>query len=226
MDKSVIIVAGGSGTRMQSAIPKQFIELCGKPILMHTIEKFFWYDNSMDIVLVLPSSQIDFWKELCIEHFFVLKHTIVEGGKTRFHSVKNGLAVIPDGKIVGIHDGVRPLVSNETIARCFETAQKQGNAIPMIPVHESVRKVNDTQNEIIDRSNLRLIQTPQVFHSKLIKNAFLQPFNTSFTDDASVLEQTGTTIVLVDGNRENIKVTEKFDLVVAEAVLKQNNNLS
>jgi 2-C-methyl-D-erythritol 4-phosphate cytidylyltransferase len=219
MRKFTIIVAGGSGSRMKSSLPKQFIELCGKPILMHTIENFYRFDATIPIILVLPIAQFDFWQELCDKHQFKVKLSLVAGGETRFDSVKNGLAIVKGDGLVAVHDGVRPLVSHEAIARCFEMAEKHGNATPSIAVHETVRKVMDEITEMVDRSGLRLIQTPQVFWSSLLKKAYEQPFDCSFTDDASVLERTGEKIHLVEGNRENIKVTEPVDLVIAEALM-------
>jgi 2-C-methyl-D-erythritol 4-phosphate cytidylyltransferase len=221
MQKYTIIVAGGSGSRMKSTLPKQFIELCGKPILMHTIETFYLFDPSMQLIVVLPPEQFEFWQELCHLHQFTIGHQIVAGGQTRFHSVKNGLSAITGDALVAIHDGVRPLVSHDTIARCFEAAALYGNAIPCIAVHETVREVSETENQMTDRSRLRLIQTPQVFKSSLIVEAFNQTYNPAFTDDASVLESKGGKIILVNGNRENIKVTERFDLIVAEAVMRK-----
>ena len=225
MQKHVIIVAGGSGSRMKSALPKQFIELCGKPILMHTIENFYRFNSEMPIVLVLPIGQFDVWQELCEQHQFAIRHTLVAGGDVRFQSVKNGLAAIKGDGLVAIHDGVRPLVSHATIARCFDAAAQYGNATPCIAVHETVRKIDNHTTEMVDRSMLRLIQTPQVFRSSLIIKAYDQSYDHSFTDDASVLERTGETIRLVEGNRENIKVTEPIDLVVAEAIMKNVTKL-
>lgn len=218
--KFTIIVAGGSGQRMNSVLPKQFIELAGKPILMRTIEKFHAYDPSMEIVLVLPKNHIPTWVELCRQHSFHLTHKIAEGGPTRFHSVKNGLGLIPDDGLVAIHDGVRPLVSHATIRRCFQAAETFGNAIPCIAVHETVRLVTGDSNQMLDRSQLKLIQTPQVFSITLLKKAFEQPYDESFTDDASVLERMGETIQLVEGNRENIKVTEPVDLIFAGYLIR------
>ncbi|MDP4210634.1 MAG: 2-C-methyl-D-erythritol 4-phosphate cytidylyltransferase [Bacteroidota bacterium] len=224
MKKYAVIVAGGSGSRMKSVLPKQFIELCGKPILMHTLEVFSRFDNELSLIIVLPEPQILFWKELCNKHNFTVSHEVVAGGDARFFSVKNGLDHVPDDSLVAIHDGVRPLVSSETISRCFDTAARMGNAIPCFPVYETVRKVDGDKNVMLDRSNLRLIQTPQIFRSSLIKKAFEQSFDEAFTDDASVLERTGETIYLVDGNRENIKVTDPFDLIIAEAILQNSTN--
>jgi 2-C-methyl-D-erythritol 4-phosphate cytidylyltransferase len=217
--KYVIIVAGGSGQRMKSIIPKQFMELAGKPILMHTINKFYTYDADMTMILVLPADHIPLWKDLCERFQFSIPHQITPGGETRFHSVKNGLALTGEEGVVAIHDGVRPLISHATIDRCFLAASQWGNAIPCIPVHESVREEGKEGNKIINRSNLKLIQTPQVFKIHLIKKAFEQPFDPCFTDDASVLERLGEKIHLVEGNRENIKVTEPVDLIFAESMM-------
>lgn len=224
LKKYALIVAGGSGTRMNSSLAKQFIELKGKPILMRTIENFHKYDVTFSIILVLPKEQQYFWQVLCEKHHFSIPHQVVAGGETRFHSVKNGLTVINDEGIVAIHDGVRPLVSHATLARCFDTAMKWGNAVPCLPLYESLRIVNNNESSPIDRSALRVIQTPQVFSTALIKSAFEQEYEPSFTDDASVLEKTGEKIQLVEGNRENIKITDPLDLIIAEAFLKQQEN--
>jgi 2-C-methyl-D-erythritol 4-phosphate cytidylyltransferase len=212
----VIIVAGGSGSRMKSDMPKQFIKLAGMPILMRSITKFFEYNAEIKIIVVLPKDQQLFWKELCSENYFSIHHEVVEGGQTRFQSVKNGLSLIQGEGLVAIHDGVRPLVSLETIGRCFKLASVGGNAIPCIRVYESVRYVNDETSKVIDRSHIRLIQTPQVFSCSLIKEAYLQLPDIDFTDDASVLERFGYKVQLTEGNRENIKITDPFDLQMAE----------
>lgn len=220
----VIIVAGGSGKRFKSKIPKQFIELSGKPILMRTIEVFFKYDDSLQIILVLPEQHIDYWNNLCKKYDFKTQHKIVLGGITRFHSVKNALDTIPVSEnLVAIHDGVRPLVSNASIKRCFAKAKKTGNAIPAVPPHDSVRLVKGNTNRIIDRSLLQLIQTPQVFRINKIKQAYSQDYLEIFTDDASVLELFGEKIYLVEGNRENIKITSNIDLIIAEALINADS---
>ncbi len=221
MKKFVIIVAGGSGSRMGTEIPKQFLELCGKPVLMHTIQVFHDFDPESKIILVLPEDQQQFWKGLCLKHSFSLTHQIVSGGKTRFHSVLNGLSQIEDEGIVFIHDGVRPLVSRETLDRCLETAQKIGNAIPVLPVTESLRKLAGDLNISVDRSQYFSVQTPQTFRSKQILEAFQQDFDPAFTDDASVAEKAGFSIQMVEGNRENIKITTPIDLIVAVALLEK-----
>jgi len=220
MKKFVIIVAGGSGNRMGSEISKQFLELCGKPILMHTLQAFHDYDPESAIILVLPEDQKQYWKGLCLKHSFSLLHQVVSGGKTRFYSVLNGLSQIEDEGIVFIHDGVRPLVTWETLDRCLETAQKYGNAIPVLPVNESLRKLEGDQNISVDRSQYFSVQTPQTFRSDQILKAYEQDFDPAFTDDASVAEKAGFAIQMVEGNRENIKITIPIDLIVAEALLK------
>ncbi len=220
MKKFAILVAGGSGNRMGTEIPKQFLELCGKPLLMHTIQVFFDYDSACEIILVLPEVQQKYWKELCMKHSFLPEHKIASGGETRFHSVKNGLKMIDDEGIIFIHDGVRPLVSQETIRRCFEMAEKSGNAIPVLPVTESLRKLEGNQNITIDRSQYFSVQTPQTFRSEQILKAFDQDFDRAFTDDASVVEKAGFTIFMVEGNPENIKITTPTDLIIAELFLK------
>ena len=220
-EKNVIIVAGGKGLRMQTETPKQFIELQGKPILMHTMNVFFKYDNNISIILVLPADQIDYWKQLCEQHHFSISHTIVEGGETRFHSVRNGLKFAQDNSLIAIHDGVRPLVSVETIERCFDAATQYRNAVPVVDLVDSVRMVKGSESEIVDRNKLRLVQTPQVFDSQLLLKAYEQEFNPLFTDDASVVETLGTKINLVEGNRENIKITTPIDIAVAEHLISQ-----
>jgi 2-C-methyl-D-erythritol 4-phosphate cytidylyltransferase len=220
MKKFVIIVAGGSGSRMGTEIPKQFLELCGKPVLMHTISVFHDFDPESKIILVLPEDQLPFWKGLCLKHSFSLVHQVVSGGETRFHSVQNGLSQIDGEGIVFIHDGVRPLVSRETLGRCLETAQESGNAIPVLPVTESLRKLEGEQNISVDRSQYFSVQTPQTFRSNQILEAFQQDFDPAFTDDASVAEKAGFSIQMVEGNRENIKITTPTDLIIAEALLK------
>lgn len=215
----VIIVAGGKGERMNANIPKQFLELHGKPILMHTIEAFNRFDTTIQIILVLPETQIDYWKTLCKKHDFAVLHNIVIGGQTRFNSVKNGLKLVQSPSLVAVHDGVRPLVSHSTIARCFEAAEKYDAAIPVIDLFDSIRQVNEDESLSVDRTKYKLVQTPQVFDAELLKKAYEQEFSALFTDDASVVEALGTKIHLVEGNRENIKITTEIDLKMAETFL-------
>jgi 2-C-methyl-D-erythritol 4-phosphate cytidylyltransferase len=216
-----IIVAGGKGVRMNSDIPKQFIEIQGKPVLMHTIEVFHRFDDTMQLILVLPEVQIGFWKELCKKHNFTLIHQIVSGGKTRFNSVKNGLGFIETPSLVAIHDGVRPLVSIETISSCFEAAEKFDAVVPVFDLVESIRQITENGSQTVDRNAYKLVQTPQVFDAELLKKAYEQDFSDIFTDDASVVEATGTKVHLVEGNRENIKITTEFDLIIAESIFRK-----
>jgi len=220
MKKFVLIVAGGSGSRMKETVPKQFMELLGRPILMHTFDVFKKYDSNIEFILALPKNQVEYWNELCEKHDFKIKFKLAFGGKTRFHSVKNGLDLIDEDGIVFIHDGVRPLVSVQTIQNCFDTTLQKGNALPVVPVPESVRFVDNSGNKAVDRSKHFLVQTPQTFKTEVIKNAFQQNYSDKFTDDASVLESFGKTIYLVEGNRENIKITYPEDLVVAKCFQK------
>ncbi len=218
---SVIIVAGGSGNRFKSEIPKQFVELDGKPILMHSINAFYKFQKNMEIIVVLPEQQIDFWLSLCKNNSFNIEHRIVNGGKTRFESVKNGLDTVQlSQNLIAVHDGVRPLVSQKTIDRCFQKTQASGNAIPAILPVDSIRQVSAKSSSPIDRSKLRLIQTPQVFKIDILKKAYNQKYKESFTDDASVVEAMGYGIELVQGNRKNIKITNNIDLLIAKALVK------
>lgn len=203
---------------MGTDIPKQFIELAGMPVLMRTIERFRAFDASIMIIIVLPEDQLGYWEELKKKYSFSIPCTAVKGGPARFFSVKNGLDKIEDDSIVAIHDGVRPLVSIDTIKRCFDAAQKFGNAVPVISPADSVRMITEKGNMPVNRQYLRIVQTPQVFDSKLIKKAYLQNYSPEFTDDASLLEKTGEAIHLVEGNRENLKITNPGDLAVAEAL--------
>lgn len=214
-----VIVAGGIGTRMGTDIPKQFLELAGKPVLMHTIERFLTFSNSIHIITVLPGEYLEFWDQLKKKYTFTLPHIIVRGGETRFISVRNGLEYVDDDALVAVHDAVRPLVSIGTIKRCFETAGEYGNAIPVISPSDTLRIVNEENSKPVDRLLVKQIQTPQVFHSRLLKKAYCQSYLPEFTDDATVLEKTGEKIRLVDGNRENIKITNPEDLIIAQHLL-------
>ncbi len=273
-----IIVAGGKGLRMGTDLPKQFLPIGGRPVLMHTLQAFERAIPDIHLILVLPADQQDFWRSLCVRHTFTLPHTIATGGETRFHSVLNGLktigitmpsvlpkeqrhmnAIMPSASsafpkeqrlfdstvsstfaedmqsssLVAIHDGVRPFVSADVIRRCFETARTTGAAVPVVPVVETIRElsadfkdigdsiITDTASVTRDRSRYRLVQTPQTFQLSLLLRAYQQPYQSTFTDDASVVEALGHPITLVDGNRENIKITTPFDLTVAEAFLSQ-----
>ena len=220
----IIIVAGVKGLRMGGDLPKQFMPLHGKPVLMHTIERFRAYSDELKIIIVLPHEQQDYWRQICQKHNFTVEHTVVDGGQTRFHSSQNGVAAVPDDAtgVIGIHDGVRPFVSEETIARCFEAARQFGAALPVLPVTDTLRRVTDDGGYNVQRNDYRTVQTPQTFDAQLLKQAFKQPYSDNFTDDASVVEALGHKVTMVDGNRENIKLTTPFDLVVAEALIKKN----
>lgn len=219
MEKYVLIVAGGQGNRMNSEIPKQFIPVAEKPILMHTINTFIHHDPSFHVVLVLPPHHIKLWKAMCKSFNFGVDHSVAKGGQERFYSVKNGLKLIPNDSLVLIHDGVRPLVSDETIAAVIFKATSNGNAIPCVGISDSMRKVNGENSKIVDRAEYKSIQTPQGFHSNLIKDAYNRKYRQSFTDDASVLESAGHKINLVEGNYANIKITRPVDIKVAEALI-------
>lgn len=217
--KYVLIVAGGSGARMNLTLPKQFIRINGKPLLMHTFDAFLRYDHTCEFVLVLPGSEIDHWRKLCKELLFEKKHKVAEGGTTRFHSVKNGLEHVLGNGVVFIHDGVRPMVSQQTIENCYRGALEKGNALPVIAPSESVREVINGHNRAVDRKHYFLVQTPQTFQIEVIKKAYMQEYNKEFTDDASVLEKAGGKINLVEGNRDNIKVTFPEDIKIAASLL-------
>lgn len=221
MKKFALIMAGGSGTRMKTEIPKQFIEIAGLPVIMHTILRFEQFDPEIQIILVLPENQIDLWAQLCKKYKFNNLYQLAKGGETRFHSVKNGLRMIAGEGIVFIHDAVRPLVSVQTLRNCLETAIGKGNALPVIPVIDSVRISEMNSSFPADRSKIFLVQTPQTFQTSQIISAYKNVTHSGFTDDATVLESTGVEINLVEGNRENIKITTPADLIIAEAFLSK-----
>ncbi len=221
-----IIVAGGKGLRMGTELPKQFLPIAGRPILMHTLEAFERAIPGIRLILVLPHDQQAFWQSLCQQHAFTLPHTIADGGATRFHSVLNGLHTIPldenyESAIVGVHDGVRPFVSSEVIRGCYEAAVEKGAVVPVIPVVETIRHLSGASSATVDRSQYRLVQTPQTFQLPLLLRAYQQPYRDAFTDDASVVEALGHPIALVEGNRENIKITTPADITFSEFYLSQ-----
>ena len=220
MKKHVIIVAGGSGVRMNSDIPKQFQNVNGIPVLFYTLKCFDRYIKGIPIILVLPEPYIEYWKSITKKNKFDYPHKIIKGGENRFFSVKNGLSLIEEPGLIAIHDGVRPLVSQETLHRVFLKAEKEGNAVPAISIAESMRNIETGISKPVNRDLFRLIQTPQCFHSELVKRAYEQNYREKFTDDASVVEVLGIKINLVEGNPENIKITRPSDLKYAEALLK------
>ncbi|MDD4637869.1 MAG: 2-C-methyl-D-erythritol 4-phosphate cytidylyltransferase [Bacteroidales bacterium] len=221
MKKYVIIVAGGKGIRMSADLPKQFLKLGDKPILMHTILRFAEYDPTMKIIVVLPQDQQDFWKELCRQYDFMVPHKIANGGDTRFQSVKNGLAFIRETGLVGIHDGVRPFVSTEVIDRCYKTAETVGAVIPVIDILETVREVLPEGSRSVNRNLYKVVQTPQVFQNDLLLRAYNQLYREEYTDDASVVESCDIKVTLVEGNRENIKITTPLDMMLGEVIVQK-----
>lgn len=224
MKKYIIVVAGGKGTRMGGDIPKQFQLLGNRPVVMVTLERLHMIDPSIQLILVLPAEHFEEWKELCRQYSFEVPLLLAQGGSTRFHSVQNGLAQVDDieESLVGVHDGVRPFVSREMLENCFREALVHGAAIPMIDVQDSLRHIvgGNGVTEVVPRDRYRLVQTPQVFRLSLLRRAYEQRFVESFTDDASVVEALGEQIVSVEGNRENIKLTTPFDLMVAKTLME------
>ncbi len=217
---NVIIVAGGTGSRMQSTVPKQFIEVKGKPIIIHTIEKFIEFDEFINIIVCVHKDYMSDANFMLAEYFPQRNIQMVTGGETRFYSVKNGLNCITNvNDIVGIHDAARPFVSVDTIKRCFETAAHKGNAIPVSPVFESLRMVTNGINKAVSRDDFKVVQTPQCFVVSKIKEAFEQDYSPFYTDDATVLEGIDEPIFMVEGNPENIKITNPTDLKFAELYL-------
>ena len=226
MKTLAIIVAGGSGTRFGAQLPKQFLELKGRPILMRTIEAFgHCGDCSFDIVVTLPADQMYLWQQLCHKYGFDLPHRVVPGGETRWHSVKNALDSIldiNDVDIIAVHDGVRPLITAELIGRTIETARCDGAAIPVVTLNDSVRQVKGEISHALDRSTLRAVQTPQAFDARLLHDAYSLPYQPTFTDDASVVECAGHMVTLVEGDPHNLKITRPMDLALAEYLLNQD----
>ena len=226
-----VIVVGGSGVRFGSILPKQFVMLDAKPVLMHTLERFAAYYASHaevegEIILVLPQPHIATWKELCDKHSFTVEHRIVEGGSARFYSVLNALNAITchdNDAVVAIHDGVRPLVNFTIIETAFRVASYDGSAIPVIPVTDSIRMVNSDGGSLaMKRSELRAVQTPQAFRLEELRQAYAVPYDDSFTDDASVYEHMGHRVTLIDGSPHNIKITNAADIAIATVLLQQN----
>ena len=217
--KYALIMAGGSGVRMGLNTPKQFIELDGKPILRHTVEKFLSLPYEVEIVIVLADEMKDYWQDYCRRTGFLDRYCLPSSGMTRFHSVKNGLEYVPDDAIVAVHDGVRPFVTKEFLMSMFEKGENSPAVVPGIRPVETVREVTDSESYLLNRENLVLIQTPQVFHSELLKEAYTQPYSPTFTDDASVVEAMGCKVEYTQGLRYNIKITTPDDLAVAEKLI-------
>jgi 2-C-methyl-D-erythritol 4-phosphate cytidylyltransferase len=215
---SVVITAGGIGKRMGSLVPKQFIEVAGKPVLIHTLEKFYTFDPTAQLLITLPSEWRTYWEDLLIKFNCNIPHQIVDGGEERYHSIKNALKMC-SGKYVAIHDGVRPLVNEETLKRCFEAVKINGQVIPVVPLKESIRKITVDSSHSEDRSSFRLVQTPQCFLKEVLENAYQKEYHTKITDDAGLVEEAGYKIYLVAGNEENIKITTAFDLEIVNLLI-------
>lgn len=227
MKKYAIIVAGGKGLRMGGELPKQFIPVEGRPVLMRTLDAFHAFDSTMEIILVLPRDHQPYWQELCAEYQFAVPHRIADGGATRFHSVQSGLALADEAEaLIAVHDGVRPFVSSEVIEACYREAEAHGAVVPVIPIVETVRHLLPEGSVTVPRDAYRLVQTPQTFRASLLRRAYEQPFCEAFTDDASVVEALGHVVHLVEGNRENIKLTTPYDLIVAKALVESATNRS
>lgn len=222
MKYAAIIVAGGSGKRMGGDIPKQFLPLGGKPVLMHTVGLFYAYNPEMYIVIVLPEAHLSTWNDLCRQYSFSTPHTVIAGGKERFFSVRNALSLLPDDiDIVAVHDGVRPLASRDTLARSFAEAENSGAAVPAVAVVDSLRRIDaDGGSRAVNRAEYKAVQTPQCFKASILKAAYNADFSPSFTDDASVVEASGHKVSIVDGNPENLKITTPTDFVIAEHIYR------
>lgn len=220
--KYIIVVAGGMGKRMLSAQPKQFISLNGMPLLYYTLQRIHEAVPDAELILTLPATEISAWKNLCTALDITIPHVIVEGGRERFFSVQNALRLVTENNsVTGVHDGVRPFVSTEVIQQVFEKAEKEGAAIPLVPLSESLRKIVDGQSFAVNRSEYYGVQTPQCFQTMLLKEAYTQTYTEAFTDDASVVEAAGNSIAWVPGNAENIKITTPADMLYAAALLEK-----
>lgn len=221
MNKYAVIVAGGSGSRMGAEIPKQFLLLKGKPVLYYTIRAFLNVYDDMQVILVLPLEYIDMGNEIIDAYFDKNRIQVIAGGETRFHSVKNGLSLIKEESIIFVHDGVRCLVKGDLIKRCYAAALENGSAVPVIQCNDSVRMITPDGNRLLERSSIRLVQTPQTFHSKLLLPAFNIDYKERFTDEANVAEAFGIAIHLVEGDVNNIKITRPIDLFIAEKIMEE-----
>ena len=218
MEKSVIIVAGGQGMRFSEEKPKQFFYIRERPLMMHTIDLFHYYDRRIQIIVCLPESWFSYWESICEQFHFDVPHTLSEGGDTRYHTVKNALPKLKKGNLVGIHDAVRPLLYRKTIDDCYNAAEEHGAAIPCVGLNDSIREITDSGSRYTDRKSFRLVQTPQVFSYDILTKAYQGDYSEAYTDDASVVEHSGQQIHIVGGNPENFKITTPDDMVYAEAI--------
>jgi 2-C-methyl-D-erythritol 4-phosphate cytidylyltransferase len=208
------------GTRMGASLPKQFLLLKGQPILMHTLAVFYSLDSEMQLIITLPIDWMDYWKSLLAAYKCAIPHELVAGGDTRFASIQNALMYVK-GDEVGVHDGVRPFVSHDTISRCFNALNLSDAVVPCLPVKDSIRKMTPNGSIAIDRSDLRVVHTPQCFSSSLLKASYNTAFSSLFTDDASVVEAYGASVLIVDSNEENIKITSSIDLDIAALLIEK-----
>lgn len=222
MQKSVIITAGGIGKRMGSDLPKQFLVLSGKPILVHTLELFFKYDPTIELILTLPNEWRGYWETVIDKYFCRVPHIVVNGGEERYHSIQNALKRC-SGSYIAVHDGVRPFVSFDTLNRCFSALNEHEAVVPVLKLKESLRQTNDASTNAVDRSNYRLVHTPQCFRADVLRKAYEQPYHAQVTDDACLLEELGYKINLVESNEENIKLTTPFDFLIAEIIVQRSN---
>ena len=220
MEKTVIIVAGGQGMRFNQELPKQFFCIRERPVLMHTVDLFHFYDRKMQIIVGLREDYFSHWESLCGQFHFDVPHLLSPGGETRFHTVKKALTMVTPGNLVGIHDAVRPLLYKRTIDDCFEAAGKYGASLPCIELHNSIRELTPEGSRWVDRDSYRLVQTPQVFQYDILMKSYELEYSTEFTDDASVVEKAGYPVTMVEGNKENFKVTTPQDMVFAEAIFE------
>ncbi len=221
MKKTVIITAGGSGQRMQTEIPKQFLELHGLPVLMHTVQKFFSYSTDIEIIISLSPERIPYWKELCLKYEWKIPHKIAPGGKERFFSVQNALKLTQATDLIAVHDAVRPLIELPTIAEAFDTAQRKGTAVPVCNLPFSLLRVTGKDTgESVNREHFKEVQTPQVFRSEILQTAYRQNYQKIFTDDASVVQYSGNNVYFCPGSSQNIKITTPQDWQLAELLMK------
>lgn len=221
MQKSVIITAGGIGKRMGSELPKQFLVLGGKPVLVHTLELFFKYDPNIEIILTLPNDWRGYWETVIDKYYCRVSHIVVNGGEERYHSIQNALKQC-SGSFIAVHDGVRPFVSFETLDRCFSALNQYEAVVPVLKLKESIRQTNENSTNAVDRSNYRLVHTPQCFHADVLHKAYEQAYHDKVTDDACLVEEIGYTIHLVESNEENIKLTTPFDFLIAETIIQRS----
>ncbi|MFY7943859.1 MAG: 2-C-methyl-D-erythritol 4-phosphate cytidylyltransferase [Crocinitomicaceae bacterium] len=219
--KSVIITAGGLGKRMGSELPKQFLVIGGKPILVHTLELFHKYDPEIELILTLPNEWRGYWETLIDKYYCRVPHLVVNGGEERYHSIQNALKRCT-GEYIAVHDGVRPFVSFETLNNCFNALKEHGAVVPVLKLKESIRQINEETTFAVNRNAFRLVHTPQCFRAEVLRKAYEQPFHENVTDDACLVEETGIVIHLVESNEENIKLTTQYDLMIAEMIIQKN----